>query len=145
GATKRSRNFAQALDLPLAVIEKRRIQQQDGSSAEVLNVIGDVKNKNCIIFDDEIDTAGTMTQAMHYLKEEGAADIYACVTHAVLSGPAIERLKAAPVREVVVTNTVDIPPHKRFDKLTVLSVAPLLAEVIRRIHLGISVGELFNE
>ncbi len=145
GATKRSRNFAQALDYPLAVIEKRRIQKQDGSKAEVLNIIGDIKGRNCVIFDDEIDTAGTMVEAMNFLKQEGAQDIYACVTHAVFSGPAVQRLQEAPVKEVVVTNTVDIPSGKKFGKLTVLSVAPLLAEVIRRIHLGISVGELFNE
>ncbi|MEW5961274.1 MAG: ribose-phosphate pyrophosphokinase [Chloroflexota bacterium] len=145
GATKRSRNFAQALNLPLAVIEKRRIQQKDGNLSEVLNVIGEVQGKNCIIFDDEIDTAGTMVQAMTYLKEMGVADIHACVTHAVFSPPAVERLKSAPVKEVVVTNTIALPAHKRFNKLTILSVAPLLAEVIRRIHLGISVGELFNE
>jgi len=145
GATKRSRNFAQALDLPLAIIEKRRVQQEDGSSARVLNVIGEVKGKNCVIFDDEIDTAGTMVEAMTYLKQESAGDIYACVTHGVLSDPATQRLREAPVKEVVITNTVALPPHKRFEKLTCLSVAPLIAEVIRRIHLGISVGELFNE
>ena len=145
GATKRSRNFAQALDLPLAIIEKRRVQQEDGSSARVLNVIGEVKGKNCIIFDDEIDPAGTVVEAMTYLKQEGAGDIYACVTHGVLSDPATQRLKEAPVKEVVITNTIALPAHKRFDKLTCLSVAPLLAEVIRRIHLGISVGALFNE
>jgi ribose-phosphate pyrophosphokinase len=145
GATKKARNFAQHLDLPLAIIEKRRIQQKDGSRAEVLNVIGDVRGKNCLIFDDEIDTAGTVAHAMSFLKEEQAQEIYACVTHAVLSGPAVKRLTEAPVKEVVATNTIALPPHKRFDKLTVLSVAPLLAEVIRRIHLGISVGELFNE
>jgi ribose-phosphate pyrophosphokinase len=145
GATKRSRNFAQSLDVPLAVIEKRRIQLTDGSRAESLNVIGEVKDKNCIIFDDEIDTAGTMIQAVHFLKSQGATDVYACVTHGVLSDPATERLKNAPLKEVVVTNTVPVPPHKRIDKLTVLSIAPLMGEVIRRIHLGVSVGELFNE
>ncbi len=145
GATKRSRNFAQRLDLPLAVIEKRRLQRPDGSKAEALNIIGEVKGKNCIIFDDEIDTAGTMVEAMNFLKKEGAGDIYACVTHAILSGPAVERLTNAPVKEVVATNTVQLPPSKRFDKFTQLSVAPLLAEVIRRVHLGISVGEMFNE
>ncbi|GIK40075.1 MAG: ribose-phosphate pyrophosphokinase [Chloroflexota bacterium] len=145
GATKKARNFAQHLDLPLAIIEKRRTQQKDGSRAEVLNVIGDVSGKNCLIFDDEIDTAGTVAQAMAFLKEEQALDIYACVTHAVLSGPAVQRLTEAPVKEVVATNTIALPPHKCFSKLTILSVAPLLAEVIRRIHLGISVGELFNE
>jgi ribose-phosphate pyrophosphokinase len=145
GATKRSRNFAQALHLPLAIIEKRRVQQVDGSQAEVLNVIGDVRGKNCIIYDDEIDTAGTMVEAMTFLKEQDAADIYACVTHAVFSGPAVRRLTEAPVKEVVATNTIAVPPQKRFSKFTQLSVAPLMAEVIRRIHLGISVGELFNE
>jgi ribose-phosphate pyrophosphokinase len=145
GATKRSRNFAQHLDLPLAIIEKRRVQQKDGSRAEVLNVIGDVKGKNCIIFDDEIDTAGTVAQAMVFLREESAQDIYACVTHALLSGPAVQRLQEAPVKEIVATNTVALPPDRLFSKLTTLTVAPLLGEVIRRIHLGISVGELFNE
>ena len=145
GATKRARNFAQALDLPLAIIEKRRIQLKDGCRAEALNVIGEVTGKNCIIFDDEIDTAGTMVQAIKFLIQEGAQDIYACATHAVFSDPAVERLSEAPVCEVVVTNTVSLPPAKHFSKLTVLSVAPLMAEVIRRIHLGISVGELFNQ
>jgi ribose-phosphate pyrophosphokinase len=145
GATKRSRNFAQHLDLPLAIIEKRRVQQKDGSRAEVLNVIGDVKGKNCIIFDDEIDTAGPVAQAMVFLREESAQDIYACVTHALLSGPAVQRLQEAPVKEIVATNTVALPPDRLFSKLTTLTVAPLLGEVIRRIHLGISVGELFNE
>ncbi len=145
GATKRSRNFAQALNLPLAIIEKRRIQQKNGSRAKALNVIGDVKGKNCILFDDEIDTAGTMVEAMTFLRQEGGQDIYACVTHSVLSDPAVQRLTEAPVKEVVATNTVALPPDKRFPKLTTLSVAPILAEVIRRIHLGISVGELFNE
>lgn len=145
GATKRSRNFAQNLDLPLAIIEKRRTQQKDGSKAEVLNVIGDVEGKNCIIFDDEIDTAGTVSQAMDFLKEVGAQEIYTAVTHALLSEPASQRLQESPVKEVVATNTIALPPHKHFAKLTTLSVAPLIAEVIRRIHLGISVGELFNE
>lgn len=145
GATKRSRNFAQALNVPLAIIEKRRIQLSDGSRAESLNVIGDVDGKNCIIFDDEIDTAGTMINAVNFIKEKGAVDIYACVTHAVLSDPATERLKNAPIKEVVITNTVPVAPYKRIDKITQLSIAPLLSEVIRRIHLGVSVGALFNE
>lgn len=145
GATKRSRNFAQALDMPLAIIEKRRSQRPDGSKAEALNIIGEVLNKDCVIFDDEIDTAGTMIEAMNFLKREGARDIYACVTHSLFSGPAVQRLMEAPVKEVVATNTVSLPPEKKFSKFTQLSVAPMLAEVIRRVHLGISVGELFNE
>ncbi|MDM8529000.1 ribose-phosphate pyrophosphokinase [Anaerolineales bacterium HSG24] len=145
GATKRARNFAQALDMPLAIIEKRRIQHRDGSDAEALNIIGDVEGKNCLIFDDEIDTAGTIVQAVHFLKGAEAADIYVCVSHPVFSGPAIKRLTTSPIKEVVVSNTIALPPEKIFDKLTILSVAPLLGEVIRRIHLGISVGELFDE
>ena len=145
GATKRARNFAQSLQVPLAVIEKRRVQLKDGSRAESLNLIGQVKDKTCLIFDDEIDTAGTMIEAVEFVRSEGAGDIYACVTHGVLSDPATERLRQAPLKEVVITNTVPIPPYKRLDKLTVLSLADLMGEVIRRIHLGISVGELFNE
>lgn len=145
GATKRSRNFAQALNVPLAIIEKRRIQLSDGSRSVSLNVIGDVKDKHCIIFDDEIDTAGTMMNAVNFIKENGAADIYAAVTHGVLSDPATERLKNSPIKELVITNTVPVAPYKRIPKLTILSIAPLLAEVIRRIHLGVSVGALFNE
>ncbi len=145
GATKRSRNFAQALNMPLAIIEKRRIQLSDGSRAKSLNVIGEVEGKNCIIFDDEIDTAGTILEAVNFIKSNGAADIYACVTHGVLSDPATERLSEAPIKEVIITNTVPVAPYKHLEKLTILSIAPLLSEVIRRIHLGVSVGELFNE
>ena len=145
GATKRARNFAQALNVPLAIIEKRRIQLSDGSRSVSLNVIGDVQGKHCIIFDDEIDTAGTMMNAVNFIKENGAVDIYAAVTHGVLSDPATERLKNSPIKELVITNTVPVAPYKRIPKLTILSIAPLLAEVIRRIHLGVSVGALFNE
>lgn len=145
GATKRSRNFAQALGLPLAIIEKRRLQLKDGSKAEALNVIGKVEDKNCILYDDEIDTAGTIIEAVQFLKDSGARDIYACVSHSVFSDPAVKRLSESPLKEIVVTNTIALPKRKQFANLTILSVAPLVAEVIRRIHLGISVGELFNE
>ena len=145
GSTKRARNFAQVLNLPLAIIEKRRIQLSDGSRSVSLNVIGDVQGKHCIVFDDEIDTAGTMMNAVKFIKENGAVDIYAAATHGVLSDPATERLKNSPIKELVITNTVPVAPYKRIPKLTILSIAPLLAEVIRRIHLGISVGALFNE
>ncbi len=143
GAAKKSRNFAAALDAPLAIVEKRRAL--DGDRAAILNLIGDVAGCNAIIFDDEIDTAGTMVEAALFLKERGAQDIYACATHAVLSPPAPQRLREAPFKEIVVTNTIDIPPQKRLPNLTILSVGPLLGEVIRRIHLGISVGAMFNE
>ena len=145
GGTKKARNFAEALGLPLAVVEKRRIQRPDGSIARALNVIGDVKGKNVIIFDDEIDTAGTVTQAIVFLKESGARNIYVGATHAVFSDPATERLAGVPVEEIVVTDTIPLPPRKRLPRITVLSTAKLLADVIYRIHRGDSVGELFGE
>lgn len=143
GAVRRARNFAERIDAPLAIIEKRRATT--GDRTEMFNVIGDVADKNVIVVDDEIDTAGTLTTAGRFLREEGARDIYACATHAVLSPPATDRLRSSEFKEVVVTNTIDISPDKRCEKLHVLSVGPLLGEVIHRIHVGLSVGELFNE
>jgi ribose-phosphate pyrophosphokinase len=148
GATKIGRDFAEALRVPLAIIEKRRERRQ-GTKTEVLSLIGEIKGKNAIIFDDEIDTAGTIRDATKFLKSKGARDVYACVTHALLSHPGPERINESDLTELVVTNTVPIAEEKRKKmkdvKVTVLSVAPLLGEVIRRIHLGISVGEMFNE
>jgi ribose-phosphate pyrophosphokinase len=146
GASRRARNFAEDLHLPLAIIEKRR--QRDGSSTRQLNLIGDVSGKNAVIFDDEIDTGGTIAQAAAYLRDRGALDIYACATHALLSPPlGVRNMQAAELKELVVTNTVYISSEtrRRLPFLRVLSIADLLAEVIERIHLGISVGELFNE
>jgi ribose-phosphate pyrophosphokinase len=148
GATKLGRDFAEVLDVPLAIIEKRR-ERREGEKTEVLSLIGEVKGMNAIIFDDEIDTAGTVRDAALFLKQEGAKDVYSCVTHAILSHPGPERMNASGIKELVVTNTVPISEEKRQNmkdlKVTVLSVAPLLGEVIRRIYLGISVGEMFNE
>jgi ribose-phosphate pyrophosphokinase len=143
GATRRARNFAERLNVPLAIVEKRR--SLDGSKTATFNLIGDVQGKNAVIFDDEVDTAGTLTQAARFLVERGALEVYACATHPILSPPATERLRASPIKELVVTNTVAIPPAKMLPNITVLSVAPLLGEVIRRIHLGMSVGEMFDE
>jgi ribose-phosphate pyrophosphokinase len=147
GASRRARNFAEELDLPLAIVEKRRLP--DGSGVRQLNLIGNVEGQNAIIFDDEIDTGGTISMAARFLRQRGARDIYACATHAILSPPhGVENMKAAQLKELVVTNTVYISPEKRQELqafLRILSVAELLAEVIRRIHLGISVGEMFNE
>ncbi|MFQ5944712.1 MAG: ribose-phosphate diphosphokinase [Anaerolineae bacterium] len=145
GASKKVRNFAEKLDLPWAVVEKRRASTGGGSSTEVFNLIGDAKGKNAILFDDEIDTAGTLVEAATLLRREGAKDIYACATHAVLSNPAAQNLEELGLEEVVVTNTVSIPSDKRLGNMTVLSVGELLGEVIRRIHLGVSVGEMFGE
>ncbi|MBC7262949.1 MAG: ribose-phosphate pyrophosphokinase [Chloroflexi bacterium] len=138
GATKRARNFAEVLNAPLAVIEKRRIGNADRSTA--LNVIGDVQGKNIIIFDDEVDTASSLMEAAHILTEHGAEDIYACVTHGVLSGPAVSRIAASNIKELVITNTVPLPPEKRLAKIRVLSIASVLGDVIRAIHEGTSVG-----
>jgi ribose-phosphate pyrophosphokinase len=147
GASRRARNFAEELDLPLAIIEKRR--QPDCSGTRQLNLIGNVAGCNAIIFDDEIDTGGTITRAAHFLRERGACEVYACATHAVLSPPdGVKNIQDAQLAELVVTNTVYISPEKRQALqpfLRVLSVADLLAEVIRRIHLGKSVGALFGE
>ncbi|HUG17157.1 MAG TPA: ribose-phosphate pyrophosphokinase [Thermomicrobiales bacterium] len=138
GNTKRARNFAEEVDASLAVIEKRRVGNRDRS--EVLNLIGSVKGSPAILVDDEIDTAGSITQAARVCVENGATEVYACSTHAVLSGPAIERLQASPLKEVVVTNTIAIPAAKRIDKLTVLSVGQLVGETMQRIHTGASVS-----
>jgi len=138
GAAKRARNFAEVLNAPLAIIEKRRVD--DRCTSKALNVIGDVRGRNAIIFDDEVDTAGTLMEAVHVLDERGVRGIWCCVTHAVLSPPAAERIRDSSIRELVVTNTIQLPPEKRLDKITVLSVAPLLGDVIDSIHHGRSVG-----
>ncbi len=146
GATRRARNFAEKLNVRLAVIEKRR--SLDGHGAEILNLIGDVRGKNAIIVDDEVDTATTLVRGTDFLLREGAREVCACVTHAILSDPAAERLQGSKLKELVVTDTVTIAPRKRVllgPRLTVLSVGELLGEVIHRIHRGLSVGAMFNE
>ena len=142
GSTKRARSFAEVLDAPLAIIEKRRIGNRDHS--ETVNLIGSVDGHPVVIVDDEIDTAGSITQAAEVCLRNGADATYAAATHGVLSGPAIARLQASPLREIVTTNSIDVPPHKRIDKLTVLSVAPLLGETIQRIHTGASVSAAYR-
>lgn len=147
GASRRARNFAGGLDLPLAIVEKRR--PPEGGGVEQLNLIGSVDGLHAILFDDEIDTGATIATAAAFLRAKGARDIYACATHALLSDPyGVDNLCAARLKELVVTNTVFISPQKvqaLRPFLHLLSVADLLAEVIRRIHLGTSVGEMFNE
>lgn len=143
GRAKDARYLADALDAPLAIVEKRRYGNDP--TATGMQLIGEVAGRTAIIFDDEIDTAGTIVNAIRFLKEAGAADIYAVATHAILSDPAVERLRDAPLTELIVTNTVPIPPEKHLPTMTVLSIAPLLGEVIRRIHFGMSVGAMFNE
>jgi len=143
GFAKRGRNFAAAVGLPLAFVEKRRIGNE--STREALNLIGEVKGKDVIIVDDLVDTAGSMMEAVEIVKANGAEDVYLSFAHPVLSDPATERLSNLPIREMVTTDTLPIPPEKRLPNITILSVATLLGEVIVRSHEGRSVGELFNE
>lgn len=143
GYAKKGRNFAQALNLPMAFIEKRR--SGNDAKAQALTVIGDVAGKAVILVDDEVDTAGSMLGAVNILKQSGAGDVYLSFTHPILSPPAVERLRSLPIKEIITTNSVPIPDEKRLPNLTQLSVAPLLGEVIRRIHEGQSVGAIFNE
>ncbi len=142
GGVARARAFAKKLDdAPLAIIDKRR---QSHNVAEVMNVIGDVKGKTAVLVDDMIDTAGTITEGAKLLREEGARQVYACATHAVFSGPAIERLSSGVLEEVIVTNTIPVPEEAHFPQLTVLSVANLLGEAIWRIHEDTSVSSMFR-
>jgi len=142
GISKRARDFAERLNAPLAIIEKRRVGNT--AAAETLNIIGDVAGRRALLFDDEIDTAGSIMAATAALEKAGALEIYACCTHPVFSGPAIEKIAKSSVKEVVVTDTIPIPESKRNEKVTVLSVASLLGEAIYRIHSGLSVGAMFE-
>jgi ribose-phosphate pyrophosphokinase len=141
GAAKMARGFARRLNATFAIIDKRRPTQ---NVAEVMQVVGEVEGRPCIIVDDMIDTAGTLESVVYALKDRGAADIWAAATHPLLSGPAVERLSRAPVREVVVTNTLHVPPSKRFPQLKILSVAELLARAIIYTHSNESVSQLFD-
>jgi ribose-phosphate pyrophosphokinase len=142
GDAKRARNVADRLNAPLAIMEKRRIGNEQ--RAEAVNIIGEVEGRNALIVDDEVDTASTLVATTDLLRQKGTVEIYACCTHPVLSGPAIERIEQSPMRELVVTDTIPLPIEKRLPKITVLSLAPLLGEAIQRIHTGHSVGELFQ-
>jgi len=142
GITKRARDMATKLNAPLAIMEKRRLGNID--KTETLNVIGEVEGKTAITIDDEIDTAGSLVNTVSTLVERGAREVYACCTHPVFSGPAIERIKACPVKEVVVTATIPVNSGNKADKITILPMAPLLGEAIHRIHTGMSVGAMFE-
>ena len=143
GFAKKGRNFAARLGASMAFIEKRRTGND--ANAQAMTIIGDVQDRDVIIVDDEVDTGGSVSQAVEIVKSHGARDIYLSFVHPIFSPPAIERLGNLPIREIVTTNTVALPPAKQLPNLTVLSVAPLLGEVIRRAHEGRSVGEMFNE
>ena len=141
GGVERARFFAKQLDAPLAIVDKRRV---DMNVAEVMNLIGDVKGRPALVIDDMIDTAGTLVKAAEALLKEGATEVYAAATHPVLSGPAVERLSASPIKEVIVTNSIPLNKEAaKLNKIKVLSVANLLARGIRSIHEETSISELF--
>lgn len=141
GSVARARTFAQYLDAPIAIVDKRRPKD---NVSEVMNIIGDVRGKNLIILDDMIDTAGTLCNAAEALKKFGAKDIYACCTHPVLSGPAIERIEKSDLTEVIVLDTIQLAEEKKIDKIKVLTTAPLFASAIEKIFECESVSVLFS-
>ncbi|MBT9149728.1 MAG: ribose-phosphate diphosphokinase [Dehalococcoidia bacterium] len=142
GISKRARDMAARLNAPLAIIEKRRLGNTE--EAETLTVIGDVEERHALLVDDEIDTGGSISSAALTLSEHGAKEIYACCTHAVLSGPAVERIANSPLKEVVVTDSVPVPESKKIDRIIVLSLAALIGEAIHRIHADLSIGAMFQ-
>lgn len=143
GFAKKGRNYAEALDLPLAFVEKRRQGNEGGR--EALTLIGNVEDRDVIIVDDLVDTAGSIREAVGVVKQYGAREVDVAFTHAVFSDPATERLSQLPIREIITTDTIPIPKHKMLPNITVLTVGDMLGEVILRTHEGRSVGEMFNE
>jgi ribose-phosphate pyrophosphokinase len=142
GISKRARDLAAKLDAPLAIIEKRRVGNDD--RAETLNVIGDVEGRIALTVDDEIDTAGSLLGVVSALRKRGVEEVYSCCTHPVFSGLAIQRIASCPVKEVVVTDTIPVTGEKKINKITVLPIAALLGEAIHRIHTGLSIGAMFE-
>jgi ribose-phosphate pyrophosphokinase len=141
GSVVRARNMAEPFGVPIAIVDKRRPKANE---SEIMNIIGDIEGKNCILIDDMIDTAGTITNAANALKELGAAEVYCGATHGILSGPAIQRIQESEIKEMVLLNTVNIPAEKRIDKIKVLSVAQLFADAISNIFNNESVSKLFT-
>lgn len=146
GFAKKGRNYAADMDMPIAFIEKRRLGND--AKAEALTLIGDVKDRDVIIVDDEVDTGGSIAQAVNVVKQNGARDVYLAFVHPILSRNGAERLASLPIKQIITTDSVPLSPEKMNilgDRITVLSIAPLLGEVIKRAHEGRSVGEMFNE
>jgi len=141
GSVTRARNMAHPLDAPIAIVDKRRPK---ANVSEIMNIIGDIEDKNVVLVDDMIDTAGTITNAANAMKDMGAKEVYACATHPVLSGPAIERIQESAIKELIVLNTIPLPDEKKIDKIKVLSVAPLFAEAMIRIFTNDSISRLFD-
>lgn len=142
GSASRTRSFARVLHVPIAIVDKRRPKP---GVAKIEHVIGDVKNKTCLLVDDIIDTAGSITEAASILKKQGAKEIYALATHPVLSGPAIKKLQKSQIKEIFVTNTIELSKEKRIKKIKVFSVAPLLSETIKRQHEGTPMGIFYDK
>lgn len=141
GSVTRARNFANLLDAPIAIIDKRRPK---ANVSEVMNIIGDIKDKNCVIIDDMIDTAGTLCNAANALMERGAKSVRACATHGVLSGPAIQRIQDSALEEIILLDTIMLPEEKQIEKIKTTSVATIFADAIRRIYADQSVSTLFD-
>ena len=141
GSVTRARNMAQPLGAPIAIVDKRR---PEPNKSEIMHIIGDIEGKNCILVDDMIDTAGTITNAANALREMGATSVRACATHGVLSGPAIERIENSAIEELVLLNTIPVPEEKRIEKMKILSVAPLFAEAMTRVFTNGSISKLFD-
>lgn len=141
GSVTRARNMAEYFNCPIAIVDKRR---PEPNKSEIMNIIGEIKGKNCIILDDMIDTAGTITNAANVIKEMGAKNVYAGATHGVLSGPALERIEASSICELALLNTVPVPEDKKLDKMTMLSVAPIFAEAMTRVFTNGSISKLFD-
>lgn len=142
GSVARARKIATKLNCPMAIIDKRRPK---ANQVEIMNIIGDVKGKTCLLVDDLIDTAGTICQGAEALNKNGAKEIYACCTHAVLSGPAIDRIEQAPIKKLVILDTIQMPEEKRIEKIEVLSVAHLLAKAIENIYLDNKMSEVYDK
>ncbi len=141
GGIKMARAYAKRFKCPLAIVDKRRVSGED---TEVMNILGEVKGKNAVLVDDIVATAGSLLEASSALKKHGAKDIYAAITHPVLSGPAIKRIESSPIKKIFVQNTIPVEDGKKHKKIKVLSIAPLLAEAIKRIHNEESVSCLFD-
>ena len=141
GSVTRARNMAEFLNCPIAIVDKRR---PEPNKSEIMNIIGDIEGKNCIILDDMIDTAGTITNAANAISEMGAKNVFAAATLPVLSGPAIERLEQSAICEVVLLNTLPVSEEKKIEKMTFLSVAPLFAEAMTRVFTNVSISKLFD-
>ena len=142
GSVKRARDFAEPLGVPIAIIDKRRPKP---NVSEIMNIIGDIEGKDCILVDDMVDTAGTICNAANALKERGAKSVRACATHAVLSGPAKERIEASAIEEMLFLNTIPVPKEKMIDKYHFLSVAPVFAETIRRVFNNEPLSSIFDK